>query len=184
MLADEHVTLPRRNARRCIRLTRSASHFREDRPAAVVPMDWQPWRVGDMKMKKWEWLLLTVGLLLILLGAVLARLHIYRRSQIDPLAIYQRIECGQTKDQAIALVGFPQGNYCTKSEVWYIHVHSIGPCPASHPTWQQATWQFDRGEVTAYLNEEGLVVARFCSPAIPDDHRLWDSLQRMLPFPK
>jgi hypothetical protein len=102
-----------------------------------------------------------LALLLVPLNAVVVLLHYSKRSQIDPSPLAGRIQLGHTRAQAVSAVGLSPGDYRTNSSVGYIYCcFDRRKQIAAHPTWQEVSWQFDRGEIILYVNEKDVVVTK------------------------
>ena len=124
--------------------------------------------------------LCCVALLLVLFNAAAVLLNLHKRSQIGPTPLADRIQLGQTRAQAVSAVGLSPGDYRTNSSVWYLYCGNPRKCIATHPTWQEVSWKFDRGEVVAFVNEEDVVVLQFGGAGFATRPAPWEYIRDIL----
>jgi hypothetical protein len=97
------------------------------------------------------------------------------RSQFNPEPLYDRIECDQTLDKAISEAGFKPGDYRTNATVTYRGVW-VGPPHPRRSQCQAISWQFDRAEVIAYVDDDGVVVDKEMMNGFRGRRMPWDYL--------
>jgi hypothetical protein len=102
----------------------------------------------------------ALAIALLLVNALACVIWFCWRSHIDPNTLYERIHLGDTSTQAITRVGFAPDDYRTDSSVVYWELGYERIIIEAHPSWKEISWMFDKGELIAYVNEDGVVVAR------------------------
>jgi len=121
-----------------------------------------------------------LALLLVLLNAVVVLLHYSKRSQIDPSLLADRIQLGHTRAQAVSAVGLSPGDYRTNSSVMYLYGYSPCELLAAHPTWQEVSWQFDRGVIILYVNEMDVVVTKLSGGSFAIRRAPWEHVRDIM----
>ncbi len=91
-----------------------------------------------------------------------------RAAQVDPVAVFNNIDRGDTSAHAVALFRRPPGNYGSRSGVMLCESSVQRKMIKEHRlAGREMAWQFDEGEILLYANEDGVIVAKTMRCGVP-----------------
>jgi hypothetical protein len=132
-------------------------------------------------MRKREWLLLFVSIMLLIAGAACWILTSPRSSQFT--AKFDMLKDGMNEEEVEAILGGPAGDYRTgETRPPEIGLFVVGPqhswCPGT--PLETKVWYGDDGDFTLYFNFQGEVVDKAFSPMELVDPPIREKIRRWL----